>query len=616
MPKNKRNVTSGRGERKPLRRAGNPRAGKPEGPQQQHPQDIQFVVSGILTNENTIEDQRAKITDEANQATQHTVQNHLIMANEHGKLLFESLVQLKEEVSELHEEASRLREEVSRLREELNDVKTTLSEVRESLVNVRERNYLTFLRDHVTGFSKTNKDRIQTLNSSTVHGGDALLDAFMFLSRREDSPEERRLFRRIYGLDAEKLQELRIIGNERAEYRAKEAAEADIQPPHPSNPDNHNRYIQLASAAKRRIRQDAMTACDRAWEKERAGRATKKLLEAPTRKVLKFWDGQRRASSSIMLQIRTGIIGLNQYLSKDQETSTPLVIPSTRALLSDNISHFVLTPNNATAVMNVASTQDRHEALLRSRTSARTFWRKLCGLISSEREPAQASTGDSPRSTKTDMKATVIEGYLEKITSMPPSPEILERSMQLFSSLRLWRSLTTATEIGNAKLMRGRVRSWIAQLLDLWLHPFVSYTYLILLLYTSSHLFLQPLFPSSLILVGRGQLHLATWVMQSLSTVKLIDYIVGQARLVGLSDELIGTFRIDKMNPGITWTLTFFHDFENPFIELEAQIRTAEEDGHFNSQWPSQEASFKIFRENIKGFEVKKVIMDNSSDKV
>ncbi|KAJ5658585.1 uncharacterized protein N7484_002234 [Penicillium longicatenatum] len=103
--------------------------------------------------------------------------------------------------------------------------------------------------------------------------------------------------------------------------------------------------------------------------------------------------------------------------------------------------------------------------------------------------------------------------------------------------------------------------------------------------------------------------------LQSLRSRKLIDYIVGQARLVGLNDELIGTFHIDKTNPGITWTMTFFHDFENPFIELEAQIRTANEDGHFNSHWPSQEASFKIFRENIKGFEVRKVIMDEDSDK-
>lgn len=117
------------------------------------------------------------------------------MANYHGASLFESLEQMKEEIRDL--------------RQELHDVKIELSEVRESLMNIRERNYLTFLRDHVTGFNRTHKNCICILNSSEVHGGDALLDASMFLSRRNDFPEERRLFQRIYGLSAEKLQEFR-----------------------------------------------------------------------------------------------------------------------------------------------------------------------------------------------------------------------------------------------------------------------------------------------------------------------------------------------------------------------------------------------------------------------
>ena len=159
-----------------------------------------------------IEDQRARIADEANKATLRTVRNHLIMANDNGELLFESLIDLKEEVRELREEVKKHSEElndIQKLLEELNDVKTTFREVRESLMNISERNYLAFLRDHVTGYSETDEDGLQTLDSSTVHGGDALLDASMFLSRREDCPEERRFFRLIYGLDAEKLQELR-----------------------------------------------------------------------------------------------------------------------------------------------------------------------------------------------------------------------------------------------------------------------------------------------------------------------------------------------------------------------------------------------------------------------
>jgi len=85
---------------------------------------------------------------------------------------------------------------------------------------------------------------------------------------------------------------------------------------------------------------------------------------------------------------------------------------------------------------------------------------------------------------------------------------------------------------------------------------------------------------------------------------------------VGPTDELFGTFRVDTQNPGITWTLAFFHDYEEPFIEFEAEIRSAKEDGEFDSHWPSEEASFRIFREHIEGFEIKEVITGNSSDKV
>ncbi|KAJ5925546.1 hypothetical protein N7454_008185 [Penicillium verhagenii] len=103
---------------------------------------------------------------------------------------------------------------------------------------------------------------------------------------------------------------------------------------------------------------------------EREGRqGVEGILKAPMKKILKFWD--------------------------DKETSTLLVIPSTRALLSHNISHIVLTPNVATEIMNVAYTQDDHEALLRSRTSA--------------------FAEDSPASTEASMKVTVMEGYLEDL---------------------------------------------------------------------------------------------------------------------------------------------------------------------------------------------------------
>jgi chromosome segregation ATPase len=72
-------------------------------------------------------------------------------------------------MEELKGEVKDLRRELHDFKRELHDVKRELSEVRESLINIRERNYLTFLRDHVTGFNRTHRNRIYILNSSEVH---------------------------------------------------------------------------------------------------------------------------------------------------------------------------------------------------------------------------------------------------------------------------------------------------------------------------------------------------------------------------------------------------------------------------------------------------------------
>ncbi|KAJ6093204.1 hypothetical protein N7486_008493 [Penicillium sp. IBT 16267x] len=107
-------------------------------------------------------------------------------------------------------------------------------------------------------------------------------------------------------------------------------------------------------------------------------------------------------------QHRSRIVDEMLHVGPDQETSTPLVVPSARALFSHNISHFVLSPRIAT---------DRHEKLLQSRTSAWTFWRKMRRRINLEREPAQDLPADSPASDRnsTDMKAIVIENYLKDL---------------------------------------------------------------------------------------------------------------------------------------------------------------------------------------------------------
>ncbi|KGO47995.1 hypothetical protein PEX1_062180 [Penicillium expansum] len=117
-------------------------------------------------------------------------------------------------------------------------------------------------------------------------------------------------------------------------------------------------------------------------------------------------------------QHRSRIVDEMLHVRPDQQTSTPLAIPSARALLSHNISHFILSPQIAAAIRNVPSAQDRHEALLKSRTSAKTFWRSLRHLVGLEREPVQALSGDSPvrdGTAGTDMKDFLLKDYLKEL---------------------------------------------------------------------------------------------------------------------------------------------------------------------------------------------------------
>jgi ribonuclease HI len=98
-----------------------------------------------------------------------------------------------------------------------------------------------------------------------------------------------------------------IPGNELVDEHAKQAAKAETAGP-------YDRHIKLAAAAKRGIRDQAKFTWEAAWEKEKVGHATKRLVPVPTTKVLDYWKGQRKASASIMLQMRLNIIGLKRYL--------------------------------------------------------------------------------------------------------------------------------------------------------------------------------------------------------------------------------------------------------------------------------------------------------------
>jgi ribonuclease HI len=102
-----------------------------------------------------------------------------------------------------------------------------------------------------------------------------------------------------------------VAGNELVDQHAKEAA---LEPQGPQKPDN--RYIRLAAAAKRRIRREAKAEWERSWVTEKTSRPTKRLIELPTKKTLEYWSDLRKATTSILMQLRTGRIGLGAYLRR------------------------------------------------------------------------------------------------------------------------------------------------------------------------------------------------------------------------------------------------------------------------------------------------------------
>ncbi|KAJ5337337.1 hypothetical protein MYU51_000109 [Penicillium brevicompactum] len=108
-----------------------------------------------------------------------------------------------------------------------------------------------------------------------------------------------------------------VIGNEIVDQHAKEAAQ---EPDGPQNPLNCG--ICLAAAAKRRSRRETNLEWDRTWAKETTSHPTRCLIEVPTKKTLEYWSGLRKATTSILMQLRTGRIGLGAYLNRINRRET------------------------------------------------------------------------------------------------------------------------------------------------------------------------------------------------------------------------------------------------------------------------------------------------------
>ena len=140
-----------------------------------------------------------------------------------------------------------------------------------------------------------------------------------------------------------------IAGNEAADKAAKEAtkdkgealqavAEA-LERPLPG-------LFRLASAAKTVVRREAHLRWEQQWESTKTSAPTKRLIAAPTKHSLRVYAGLRKAHSSVLMQLRTGRIGLNHFLYKiglrgsdrcgcDEGSQTPKHILLECRLLSD-----------------------------------------------------------------------------------------------------------------------------------------------------------------------------------------------------------------------------------------------------------------------------------------
>lgn len=100
---------------------------------------------------------------------------------------------------------------------------------------------------------------------------------------------------------------------ERVDELAKEAA---VQPANWYNP--FNRYTLLAAAFKTGIRRTTRMYWAHEWvTRQRAtAKQAKRLIVKPGKKTLRYWQGLRKATALVLIQLRTGKIGLGAYLKK------------------------------------------------------------------------------------------------------------------------------------------------------------------------------------------------------------------------------------------------------------------------------------------------------------
>ena len=82
--------------------------------------------------------------------------------------------------------------------------------------------------------------------------------------------------------------------------------------------------MSLTSAAKPRIRERARITWTRMWKEEEFGRELYRLESTPDKKVLMKYRGLYRPRASMLVQMRTGKIGLKSYLKRIKASDTKM----------------------------------------------------------------------------------------------------------------------------------------------------------------------------------------------------------------------------------------------------------------------------------------------------
>lgn len=114
-----------------------------------------------------------------------------------------------------------------------------------------------------------------------------------------------------------------VPGNEAADRAAKKAAIRGVRREIVPGDVSTGGWVMLGAAAKRRIRQSAKDAWERSWDKQKSGKPTKKLVTRPSRRTVQYWTYLRKATSSILIQLRTERIGLAHYLWRINKGDNP-----------------------------------------------------------------------------------------------------------------------------------------------------------------------------------------------------------------------------------------------------------------------------------------------------